>query len=70
MVFVSLRVRRDALSRAPSPTDFPVFVVARVPGNCSQECQGIVARSGDCGILTAIDVLTDILGHGSQKVQL
>ncbi len=24
----------------------------------------------DCGILTAIDVLTDILGHGSQKVQL
>jgi len=39
MVFVSPRVRRDARSRAPSPTDFPAFVVARVRGNCRKSAR-------------------------------
>jgi hypothetical protein len=39
MVFVSLRIRREALSRAPSPTDFQAFVLARVRGNCRKSAR-------------------------------
>lgn len=39
MVFVSIRVRREALSRAPSPTDFQAFVLARVRGNCRKSAR-------------------------------